>query len=682
MLTAGAPVWAQTGGGPSPDQQQVTRTLSKAPDAEVPHSALTDAGVTIQAVTIRLDNTGVASWSYRNIRNPPLIRERDAPLTGKFRLRFVNDTSGATVKVALPSVEIPGLDVVIDGLTKTLEPLHLLGEPEAANVPTGATKEVQEAAEKVAQEEAKRKQTAASELIALVLGVTVEECQGVPKQNDETTRIVKCVPSVTVSPSGEGWVDWELLRMYPKGSSIKFVTSFPFALDSEQPTNPGGYFSIDKVLKELPNTVTLTANGSFVFAREPYFGAPGTFISAETPYEGARVRQVRTTARTAVAYTLADRASALVEVQFKNSQLGRKDEDLAAKVNQYHFQIFGLGGTSIKFGRYLFAAPTDGLAINEVGEGVTARYKWFGLSHIIKREGASGTPDPNDDDHVVWIGEATNLALRSWGALRSLSLYGLLGVDDAPERARRYHTLGGEAHFMIPTGGVTGTLAYYASRSRPSGDSPARRARGDVWLARTSKTWFSGTKAMRTTVITMAGATGDASTSNTRYEGYLGESASWVPDGSLFASGVLPRSGAHAPPYVLVDRAGNPVLDKDGRTTPEFVHRGISNYRVASIVVSDLTVSPLEWIAAMFDMKQGEVKSRLSSFRLQYYRPTEQVGGFRDASLEAQLEFMMEAPAGIKTIVKISKVFGGRSLESVLKKEPYALLVQTNVAFK
>lgn len=180
--------------------------------------------------------------------------------------------------------------------------------------------------------------------------------------------------------------------------------TFPFALESEQPADQFGYFSLDKELQESPTVATWTANGSLLLVNEPYYGPDGTMIDADHRYEGANTEQFRGTARVALSYALGNRATGTIEMQFKNGMLGRKDEDLAVKVNQYNFQVFGFTGSSLKFGKYLFAAPTDGLAINETGEGATVRFRWFGLSHILKREGVAGAADPNDDDHKVWLG--------------------------------------------------------------------------------------------------------------------------------------------------------------------------------------------------------------------------------------------------------------------------------------
>ena len=118
------------------------------------------------------------------------------------------------------------------------------------------------------------------------------------------------------------------------------------------------------------------------------------------------------------------------------------------------------------------------------------------------------------------------------------------------------------------------------------------------------------------------------------------------------------------------------------KTTPEFLEKGLANRRFVGLSFSDQTVSPLEWLANLLQIPQKDVESRQSTFRLHHYSPAEQVLGTRDGSWEAQLEFLLESPAGVKYIVKYSRVFARGPLESLFVKEPYTLLVQCNISLK
>lgn len=95
---------------------QMFRTATKAPKAEKPEMVPGAAGsASSSVVNIRVDNTGVSSWKYRNPRNPPLVWDRKEPAPERFRLQFINATSGATVKVTLPQVTVPFVAVASDG---------------------------------------------------------------------------------------------------------------------------------------------------------------------------------------------------------------------------------------------------------------------------------------------------------------------------------------------------------------------------------------------------------------------------------------------------------------------------------------------------------------------------------------------------------------------------------------
>lgn len=534
---------------------------------------------------------------------------------------------------------------------------------------------VQEASQSAAQPATVRvPPPTAAQRAELTFGTTFSDCQAADGK-------VTCTPTLTLAPNAEGWIEGRLLNAYPAKGVVKFRVSFPFALESEQPADPNGYFSLDKELTASPTTATWTASGSLSFVRDPFYGPTGQLVDDERRYEGKDTQQFRGTARTALSYSLGNRASGLVELQFKNGIHGRKDEDLAVKVNQYNFQAFGFTGTSLKFGKYLFAAPTDGLAINETGEGGTIRYRWFGLSHILKREGADGAADPDDNDHKVWLFDVSNLAIRT-RSLRSASFYSVYGMDDTPGRERRYFTVGGEVFFGIPRALLTGTLAYYRSESNPDQGSAVRPAEGSSWLGRVSKSWFEASKPARTFSVTLAGGSGDDRNTTDRYEGYLGETAGFSPDGSHFLGGVSPRLQLEPVTLFVVDKDGNLVLDANGNPKAEFVDKGLSNRTFLGLTFSDQTFSPLDWIVDALQIPVIDVESRQTTVRLHRYAPTEQVLGTRAASWEGQIELLLESPKGVKYIIKYTHVFARGPLEALFPKEPWVFLAQCNISLK
>jgi hypothetical protein len=150
----------------------------------------------------------------------------------------------------------------------------------------------------------------------------------------------------------------------------------------------------------------------------------------------------------------------------------------------------------------------------------------------------------------------------------------------------------------------------------------------------------------------------------------------------MFLSGIAPRLRLEPPRLLMVGADGKPLLDKNNNTMPEFTDKGLSNRRFVGATFSDQTISPLEWLAIALQIPQKDVESRQSTFRLHYYAPTEQVLDTRTGSWEAQLEFLLESPKGVKYIIKYARVFAGGPLEPLFPKEPYSFVAQCNVSLK
>lgn len=602
-------------------------------------------------IVIDLDNTGVASWRYRNPRNPPLLFERPpanrpdlVAFTEQVRITFDNLNAGAPVKVSFGMVVIPGWTGFRPGISTAAQDQEL-------------------------------KQAIAS--AETTFGVTLSECE------TRNGTALYCQPSLSLGAGEKRSIIARLLLGYPEFRAIKFSVSLPFALEAEQPANKDGYVSLDATLRQAPTTATLTASGAVSFAKEPFFGSEGAPLDNEHRFTGAFTKQAKLTARTALAYAMGDRASAFIELQFKNSALGRKDEDLAVKANQYNFQVSSRGGVTFKFGKYLFAAPTEGLAINEVGEGATLRYKWLALSHIVKRESAAGVADGGNDDHYVWLGEITSLKIKRWKAFRAANVYFLRGTDKTTARSRTYSTAGGEMQWLSPKS-VLMTAAYYRSRSSPGDNAVGvTRAEGHAWLGRASRTWHKDKKSTWTLVGTVAGASGDNRATSTRYEGYVGENAAWSPDGSLFLTAASPRLTLHPIAFTVVD---------GDKTKPEFSTKGLANFRVVAASLTSHTIPVLSTIADMIEnlwkkpeekaaAAKREVVSQQTTWRVQHYRSATPYPKGHGEVWELQFETLLESPKGVKTIVKLSQVLAGRALETAVRR-PWSALAQMIVTLK
>jgi hypothetical protein len=320
--------------------------------------------------------------------------------------------------------------------------------------------------------------------------------------------------------------------------------------------------------------------------------------------------------------------------------------------------VNALNGVSLKFGRYDFAAPTDGIAIRESGDGATLRYRWVGVSHIVKRESATGVADLDNDDQKAWIFEGNNIDLHV-PVIRSVSLITVLGIDNKPGSERRYYTSGGEALFGLPDL-FEGQFGYYRSRSKPH-NSSVQEAEGTSWLLRGTHGWFKNHDPLGGMTAVIARGSGDRASTPGRFDGYLGETAAYGGESSIYVGTLVPRLR----------------VDDDGG----FPRRGLVNRRLFGLIGTDQKHSllePIPWILRV----RSDVASRLTIVRYLHYGFDEQVGQTRAGSDEWQVETMIEAPKGVKYTVRWARVFPGGPLEALFPDEPWSLLTLVTVALK
>jgi hypothetical protein len=588
-------------------------------DMEITPRIETIDGVSVQVVRVPVDNSGVADWKFVNARRPPFVAGR----TANFRLEFVNATSGRTIKVSLPET------------TKPAEPLALAEQR---------------------------------------LGAKITEC-------DDVEAGAKCVPTLTIPAGGNKSVTEGLLRTYDANTVIKFSVAFYDEL--ETPSKPSGYLVIDKLFKPAPIDYAFTAVGTVQHLSDAYYGPvadPPAMVP--TPYDGKQTHVGKAVAKLGMSYDLGSRANALIDLQIRDGAMGTiKDPDTPpVKPLQYSFTVNGMTGSSLRFGKFDFAVPADGLGVKIHGEGVKARFRWFAVSHVVRRESKEFGANANNEDDRLWMGEVSNVSLDT-PVFRSFSTIAVFGEDRTPGRSRSYSTIGGEIPFGFVGLGLDGLAAGYVSQSRPLEASAATKASGSVAMVRLSRVWMQENVAQRSAVVTFARSSGD-NPMTPDFEGYTGDTANYALDGSSYLSTIVPRTRLVQVPLLPPPPASTatPLPTTPPELKPEFARRGLQNLSLVHASFTEQKFSPLEALAKLIRIPQGDIESRQTTVRVLRFSSVEAPAKF--GAIELQAETLLESPKGVKYTLLYSLIHPTGAMASVLAKKPSRLLAQCTVSFK
>ncbi|KXJ04511.1 hypothetical protein AC249_AIPGENE2040, partial [Exaiptasia diaphana] len=265
---------------------------------------------------------------------------------------------------------------------------------------------------------------------------------------------------------------------------LKLSVSFFDA--AESPSNNAGYLRLGTSFTESESTTTFEISANISGKLDPDTTSEAEadddgkvpLLSAENPYRGRDLSRFSGGGELTLGRALGDRAKASLSVEFKDADLGA-GEDLDPEVSRYQVDVFGKTGLSLRFGRYRFAKPTSGLAINQSGEGFEFLKDNFSLGLLVGKESLDGKADFENDDSQVLITKVNDIQIGQSGILRSLDLIGLYGEEKRPEQSYDYWTLGCELFFFgsegISTlrsgdlqkekvGNGVGSLAFYHSK--------------------------------------------------------------------------------------------------------------------------------------------------------------------------------------------------------------------------
>ncbi len=392
-------------------------------------------------------------------------------------------------------------------------------------------------------------------------------------------------------------------------------------------------------------------------------GQKRSFSDAE-PYRDEQLRHITGKGLLTFSQALSDRASGSVTFGYKSGDLGAASSTLA--VSEYRFSVFGARGLSLDAGRFTFAKPSSGLAVNEEGDGARVNaFDTVSLGYIVRRESAQGAADTGNKDSLAWILHVNGIPGLFSGGLEGLSLTAVEGKDRCPkledgactEPSYRYRTLGAELGFGVPKTAVRGTLALYHSRRWPIG-APVDK-RGSVGLLTVSHTWSEARKPggalkVRHQLTLRAGSGSGNKPTTDRDEGYLGERATFLP-GSIFPSFLKAIDTGEAP-----------------------VPAGFSNKDYIGVEWKTRLFSPLSFIATRLG-SPADIASESTTLAFHRYRLREPLRGRHEAGDELVLSADVETPRGIRWSVSIARFLPGAALEPFVRKDPWALTMSVAI---
>lgn len=340
---------------------------------------------------------------------------------------------------------------------------------------------------------------------------------------------------------------------------------------------------------------------------------------------------------------------------------------------QYQGRVFGPAGFVLQFGRFTFARPSAGIALNETGEGLRLAWQNLAASYIIRRESDDPGPRPNerDEDAHLLLLQANNVPLSYLA--RSLDLTFAWGEEKRNRRQKSdtdppefeplvpytYATLGFETRVGVPVlRSLTGSVAAYHSirRTRLNDEIPpdhhrdqtARDGNGTVGLV--AMNWsrsirlppgtpgFTTSPSVTFSVLVGAGTGDDPDTD--RDEGYVGETASFAND-MIFLSTI----------------STSPSYERQ-------LGRGLANKRYGGAQWSDGRFSPLALLARLFQA-ESEVTSRATILSLHFYQLEHPIGGERDGGVELNVRSQLESPKNVQWHVAGAYFSPGPAIENV-----------------
>lgn len=452
-------------------------------------------------------------------------------------------------------------------------------------------------------------------------------------------------------------------------------------------------------LAESPSKTSWSVTASITGQLGPNL-PPGVSFSASSPYQEGLLRSYAGSGVLTLAQTLGNRASADVNLAYQAGVYGGDPATEKVTATSYKATINSFAGTTLTFGRFLVAAPSNGLGGRDEGDALRYTFKKFSASALFRRESSLFKPDPSNRDDKALILEVSNLASGSSGMLRAINLYASVGRNRdvlageeakkitelralktdaagaeadalaARERLRRqYWTLGGEV-VLSPNPEAYAAISVYHHGYQDKGlvlaDRPFRKGNGWDALLTTSHTFFGPPepitlkRAVRSTLNFQLGAgTGDDPDSPTTDDSFMGQSGAFAPD-ALYLSKFAPK--------LLVSANGVettlPTLSTKWYAGVGYTARGFS---IAEVLMRALRVPP------------RDIDYRATILWVRYYGFTTEVFEEHDAGFEIFANSQVTAPKGVETSIQLGKFWPLRALDPVFESAPWTASINVTV---
>lgn len=499
-----------------------------------------------------------------------------------------------------------------------------------------------------------------------------------------TEKDGSCTGTLSISPHAYVDIDASVVDMAPR-KILQF--NVDFFDQTDDPANSTGFISLTQINPADPKSqppdksifgIVAGLNGKDEpFIREPTAGDSSLFA-------GRQKNHFAGSGRLDSSFFYGNRANAKLSLAYKSGDFGGDETTDKIDASQYQINVFGTNGLVLTYGKTKFAAPSNQIAIGEQGQGFRVAWRNLSLAHILKNERSSpeGVDQDRDSSILQWTPIPLNL-----GILRSASLTVVRGEERLeqektlntagnvlkPEVAPFvYETYGGEVFLTEPlrsraagTGkALTGSLAFYYSKR----DSRAKKTtlsdgRGYVGLGTLSLPFdwqvdpLSPLKRKPRRVATLLAGYGrgdDPKTPNVD-ESYIGETGAFSRD-VLFVGNIFTNSKSRD------------------------IRPGLSNKQYFGLQLTDNTTSVLSWIGTkILQADPRDIISESTTLKLHDYRFNREVLGDRDAGREADLDFVMEAPKGIKWSLSGAYFQPGKALDTLVKDRAWSVSLGVSI---
>lgn len=525
----------------------------------------------------------------------------------------------------------------------------------------------------------------------------------------------------------------ELLARQQSDGLLDFKVSF---LDEQElPTNNTGYVQVGKTVKEPGTQLGWKFVAGVGWTYDPQTDPDVADKEVETftpdrPYESAFRNHFPANARIEVGGQLGFRAKFNAALGWKEADLGSAS-DGEVKVSSWDGQIFTNRGVTFRLGKFTFAAPSDGIAVQEKGEGFQLRFRRTSLSHIVKQESSTGTADADDDDSEVTLFNLSQLPLGKNSVLRTLNLLALYGAEKREDQnPYRYWTAGFELHFglgecdventsilkkrrrkrcenFLPPGyGSFGEFLEYQDRKRNRfvPDTPLRPFTA---FAGSLAGYYSELDPEPFDLPTGAdGNTPDDFTEFVKSRGTTGlltlrfsrlqwkEKKKKLPELKLLRTWTIKLGyGTGDDPETATNdgylgqtagfSSGGAFLSNFGsrlEVAGSKIPAGLSNKTYLGVSYTEQHAQFLQNLTRLFEA--SDLVKAATTFSVHFYRFNEPVLDERDAGIELAVDLKGEAPRGITASLGASYFLPGEALETLFEDDPWVLRAGISIAIK